>query len=197
LSTKKIEYFYSVSSPWSYLGTPRLIEIAARHQATIDLMNILIVQENGAIPLRSRPKARQDYHQLELDRWRKFLGMPLNLAPKFYPTQSTPAGLMVVAAKLRGLDALKLSFALQRALWAQDRDIADTGVRRRIADETGFDGAALVAAEDDARTRATWEQNKADAISRGVFGTPTYVYRGELFWGQDRLEFLDRALAAA
>lgn len=196
MSEKVIEYFYSVSSPWAYLGTPRLLEIARKHVASIDLRNILIVEENGAIPLRTRPTARQDYHAVELARWRDHLKMPLNLKPKFYPTQSTPAGLMVIAAKRAGLDCIKLSFALQRALWAEDRDIASSDTRAAIARENGFDGESLVAAENDPATIELWDVNKAEAISRGIFGTPTYVYRGELFWGQDRLKFLDQALGS-
>jgi 2-hydroxychromene-2-carboxylate isomerase len=197
MSGKVIEYFYSVSSPWAYMGTPRLIEIARRHGIAIDLRNIVIVPENGGIPLLSRPQARQVYHSIELDRWRKRLDMPLNLKPKFYPTNPRPAAHMVIAAKLRNLEALRLSFAFQRALWAEDRDIADPEERGRIADENGFDGAALLAAAEEPAAKATWERNRTDAIARGIFGTPTYCYGGELFWGQDRLEFLDAAIADA
>jgi 2-hydroxychromene-2-carboxylate isomerase len=197
MSGKVIEYFYSVSSPWAYMGTPHLIEIAQRHGATIDLRNIVVVPENGGIPLLSRPRARQNYHAVELDRWRKRLNMPLKLKPKFYPTDPRPAAHMVIAAKLRNQEALRLSFAFQRALWAEDRDIQDPAERCRIADENGFDGAALLKAAEAPEAKATWERNRTDAIARGIFGTPTYCYGSELFWGQDRLEFLDAAMAAA
>lgn len=192
---KRIEYFYSVSSPWAYMGTPRLIELGRRHHAEIELRNTLIVEENGGIPMRSRPQPRQDYHQVELKRWSLHLGMPLNPRPRFYPTQSTPAALMVIAADLAGLPALDLSFALQRALWAEERDIADPEMRAAVADEHGFDGRRLVAAESDPAVLERWQANRRYAVECGVFGTPTYRYQGELFWGQDRLDFLDRALA--
>ncbi|MEQ9815043.1 MAG: 2-hydroxychromene-2-carboxylate isomerase [Azospirillaceae bacterium] len=194
--SRTIEYFHSLSSPWAFLGGRQLHEIAARHGATIVPRPILVQTENGGILLRTRPQARQDYHALELDRWRKFLDLPLKLQPKFYPTDPTGACLMVIAAKQAGLDAVGLSHALLTALWADDRDTKDPDVRQAIAEEIGLDGAALLAAAETEAVDAEWRKNKADAIALGIFGTPSYVLDGEIFWGQDRLPFLDRALAA-
>ena len=190
-----IVYFHSLSSPWAYLGGPRFHDIARRHGASIVLRPVTIVTENGGIPLRTRPQPRQDYHALELDRWRHHLGMTLNLRPKHYPTDPTQSARLVIAADRRGLDGLSLSHALLRALWAEEQDTLDPAVRRRVADALGMDGAALVAAENAPDTVAAWEASRAEAVAAGVFGTPTYVLDGERFWGQDRLEFLDRALA--
>jgi 2-hydroxychromene-2-carboxylate isomerase len=195
--TKTVECFYVLSSPWAYLGGPRLQDIVRRNRARLVLRPyewLVVTEQTGGISLRTRPKARQDYHAAELDRWRKYLGMKLNLKPAHYPTDNRAAARMVIAAQALGLDAMLLSHAILRALWAEDRDIRDPAVREAIANENGFDGPALIAAEDAPKTLAEFNRNSADAIARGVFGSPTYVYRDELFWGQDRLEFLDRAL---
>jgi 2-hydroxychromene-2-carboxylate isomerase len=135
-----------------------------------------------------------------LDRWRKYLGMPLNLKPRFYPADGQPpgwnkwAGWTVIAAQQAGLDAFPLSHAILRALWAEERDISDPDVRRAIANENGYDGDALVAAETSDAVQATYQANSDEAERLGVFGAPTYVVDGELFWGQDRLDFVERAL---
>jgi 2-hydroxychromene-2-carboxylate isomerase len=140
---------------------------------------------------------------VELDRWRTYLGMALVLEPKPYP-QALPAdpdwnkyaGWMVIAAQDAGLDAFPLSHALLRALWAEERDIARPEVRRVVADENGYDGAKLVAAEGSERVQALYRQFSTEAETLGVFGAPTFVIEGELFWGQDRLDFVDRRLDA-
>jgi len=201
-----VDCYYSLSSPWAYLGGPRLHDIVRRHGARLTLKPYdfqAVVPKTGGVPLRTRPGPRRRYHQVELDRWRAYLGMALVLEPKYYP-QAMPAdpdwnkyaGFMVIAAQDLGLDAFPLSHALLRALWAEERDIASPEVRRAIAEANGYDGAALVAAETSARVQGLYRQFSAEAESLGVFGSPTYVIDGELFWGQDRLDFVDRKLAS-
>lgn len=189
-----IEYFHSLSSPWAYLGGQRFYDIATRHGATIVPRPIFVQQENGGIPLRTRPDARQRYHALELDRWRKHLELPLKLEPRYYPTDPTQACFMVIAARQLGMDANALSLRLLEALWADERDTRSPEVRIAVAKETGLDGDALAAHAERDEVREEWEKNKRDAIALGIFGTPNYVLDGEIFWGQDRLDFLDRAL---
>jgi 2-hydroxychromene-2-carboxylate isomerase len=195
-----IECFYVLSSPWAYFGGPRLQDIVRRNGARLVLRPyewLVVTEQTGGVSLLTRPQARQDYHALELARWRDHLGMPLNLTPKFYPTDNRAAARMVIAAQARGLDAMLLSHALLRALWVEDRDIRDAAARIAVANACGFDGSALQAAEDAPETVAAFNANSADAVARGVFGSPTYLFRGERFWGQDRLDFLDRALMRA
>jgi 2-hydroxychromene-2-carboxylate isomerase len=197
--TETVHCFYTLSSPWMYLGGPQLADIVRRHRARLLLKPydfLAVVPGNGGVPLRTRPRARQDHHALELDRWRRVLGLPLNLRPRFYPpADQRPAGRMVIAAQAAGLDAMRLSHAILRALWVEERDIAEPGVRAGIAEENGMDGAALVAAEEAPETLSAWEANNAEARARGVFGSPT-LFCGELWiWGQDRLFFLDQHLA--
>jgi 2-hydroxychromene-2-carboxylate isomerase len=196
-----VECFYTLSSPWMYLGGPQLSDIIARHRARLVLRPYdfrEVVPANGGIPLRTRPKARQDYHAIELDRWRRHLGLPLTLRPRHYPpADQRPAGRMVLAAQARGLDAMRLSHALLRALWAEERDIADPAVRAAVAEENGMPGRDLVAEEESAPILTAWARNNADATARGVFGSPTFFCGDLWLWGQDRLVFLDRHLAEA
>ena len=180
------------------MGAERLYALADRCGVPLVLRPIRVIQENGGIPLRTRPQPRQDYHAVELDRWSKHLGIKLNLVPKHYPcrTIETAAG-VVIAAQREGFNARTFSFAMQRALWAEDRDIADLDTLRAIARDTlGAAGPDLVAEPLPADIQAVWDGNLAEAQRIGIFGTPTYVYGGELFWGQDRLEFLERAITA-
>ncbi|MGY2049661.1 DsbA family protein [Methylobacterium sp. JK268] len=198
--------FYTLSSPWAYLGGPQLQDIVRRHRARLVLKPFdfqAVVPRTGGVPIRTRPQPRRDYHAVELARWRDYLGLPLHVTPRHYPMENPPegwnkpAGYMVIAAQQAGLDAFGLSHALLRALWAEERDIADPGVRQAIADENGLPGAALLAAEGSDPVQAEYRENSRDAERLGVFGSPTIVLDGELFWGQDRLGFVDRALARA
>lgn len=193
-----LQIFYGISSPWAYLGAPRAVAVARDNGAQVVLRPIRVIEANGGIPLRTRPDARQRYHMIELDRWRKFLGTPLNLEPRFYPCRTiVPAAQAVIAVQRAGLDAIAFSYAVQRALWAEDRDIADLEALRAIARETAGPAAqALVCDPQPEKIVAAWTANLAEAEQRGIFGTPTYVVGSELFWGQDRLDFVDRALQA-
>lgn len=194
----QLQIFYGISSPWAYFGAQKAIAVAGDNGAHLRLRPIRIIEANGGIPLRRRPDARQLYHEVELRRWREYLGIPLNLKPKFYPCRTIePAAQAVIALQKAGLDAISFSFAVQRALWAEERDIADTDTLRAIARATaGEEASALVVDPQPETIVDEWQENLAEAERLGIFGTPTYVVGTELFWGQDRLDFVDRALKA-
>ena len=202
----ELSCYYSLSSPWAYFGGPKLLDIVRRHRVKLVLKPYDfqdVVPRTGGVPLRTRPGPRRSYHAEELDRWRKYLGMPLQLTPRHYPQDgkpygwNKPAGWMVIAAQQRGMDAPLLSHALLRALWAEERDTSDAAVRKAVADENGLPGAELVAAETSGPVQALYRAYSEEAERLGVFGAPTYVLDGVRYWGQDRLDFVDRALAAA
>ena len=151
----EVSCYYSLSSPWAYFAGPRQQDIVRRHHVKLLLKPYdfqAVVPKTGGVPLRTRPESRRSYHALELERWRNFLGMPLELAPKHYPADgkpdgwNKPAGWMVIAAQEARLDAPRLSHALLRALWAEERNTADPAVRREIAFENEMDGDALTSA---------------------------------------------------
>lgn len=195
-----LQAFYGISSPWAYFGAQRLAAIAKKHNVKLIHRPIRVIQANGGIPLRTRPDNRQKYHEVELDRWRKHLDIPLNLKPKYYPCRTIEtAAQAVIVLQRAGHNVDTFSFAVQRALWAEDRDIADLETLREIARASGLgeEAMTLIVEPHTVEVVAEWERNLTEAEERGIFGTPTYVVEDELFWGQDRLDFVDRALGAA
>ncbi len=198
--SKSIDYYLSLRSPWAYLGSVRLEEIAARHGAEITVKPVdygTIFPQTGGLPLPKRAPARQAYRLVELRRWRARLGLPLNLEPKGFAVDEAPAARLVIAAGESGGDPLRLAHAVLRAVWTEERSIDDPATLQAIAEETGHDGGALLALAERPETTAAYEALTQEALSRGVFGAPTYVYKDELFWGQDRIDFLEEALKAS
>lgn len=193
-----IDYYFVTLSPWAYLAGLRLEGIAARHRATITYKPVDIGQvfaRTGGQMLSERPQARKDYRLQELARWPAYLGMPLTLHPAHFPTNPAPASYAIVAAQAAGGGDLGgLVHGVLRAVWAENRNIAEDEVIRDLLARHGFDPALadkgmLAGAEAYAR-------NTEDAVAAGVFGAPFYITDdGARFWGQDRLDFLDRHLA--
>jgi 2-hydroxychromene-2-carboxylate isomerase len=197
--SKTIDYFMTPVSPWSYLGHVRQVAIAAKHGATISLKPMdlgKVFPVSGGLPLPKRSPQRQAYRLVELRRWRDQLGIPLNSQPKFAAASGEPGTKWILAAAERGTQpALDLAFAIMRARWAEERDIADEATLSTLAGGLGLDAKALALRAAAPEIAARYEASTQEAIDRQVFGAPTYIYRDELFWGQDRLDFLDRALA--
>ena len=197
--SKSVDYFFTPVSPFTYMGHDRFVAIAARHGASINVKPVdlgKVFAVSGGMPLKQRAAQRQAYRLFELKRWSRLLGLPLNLQPKFFPVPADLASKWILAALEQGSDAgLKLAGAFMRAVWAEDRNVSDADTLASIAREQGFDAAALA---DRAGTEAIGWRYAAltqEAIDRQVFGAPTFIYRDEPFWGQDRLDFLDRSLA--
>jgi 2-hydroxychromene-2-carboxylate isomerase len=155
----------------------------------MDLLKVWSV--SGGLPLRERAKQRQAYRHQELRRWRELLGVPCNLEPAYHPVADRRACYLAIAAMRQGLDWSRLSYALLRAVWVEERNIADHKTLAAIATENGMDGKALLAATEDDAVKGEYQANTDEAIAIGVFGAPSYVFEGELFWGQDRLQMLE------
>jgi 2-hydroxychromene-2-carboxylate isomerase len=198
--SKIIDYYFTPVSPWTYLGHERFIAIAAKAGAIIDPKPVdygRIFPVSGGLPVKQRPPQRQAYRFAELKRWPAFLGVPLNLEPKYFPVNAGTASLMLVAARNHGADAtMRLAGAMLLACWAEEKNLADNETLVALAQSAGFDGHALLDAAGGAAASDSFTALTSEAIDLQVFGAPTYAYKGELFWGQDRLDFLARALAA-
>ena len=153
---------------------------------------------SGGLPVNQRPKQRLAYRSVELKRWRDYLGIPLNLAPRFFPVATDLASLSIVAADLIGGTDAALDFAgrIMAAVWAEEQNIADAETLKRLAVASGLDAAAVSARAGDVEVKERYSRYTQEAIDRQVFGAPFYIYRDEPYWGQDRLEFLDRALGS-
>ncbi len=199
--SKTIDYFMAPQSPWSYLGHPRLVAIARQHGANIQLKVADIAKvfsATGGVPVAQRPPQRQAYRLDELQRWSKFLNIPLNLHPKFFPVSGEPGAKLIIAGLQKsGADkALELAFALGRAVWAEEKNITDEATLVAIADSVGLNGKALLDHSVSETVAAEYAKNTDDALSSNVFGVPWYRIDGQNFWGQDRLDFVERVLAA-
>lgn len=197
---KVIHYYLAPMSPWTYLGHHRLAAMAERHGAKVlvkpvDLGRIFPL--SGGLPLGHRAPQRQAYRLVELERWREYVGIPLNIHPKFFPVGGDAASRAIHAAALVGGEnaAMKVAFGCLKAVWVEDRNIADAETLAVIVREQGLDPTALAAR--DAEAAARYAACTDEAIEAKVFGAPTYSFNGVLYWGQDRLEFLDRALQRA
>lgn len=193
-----IDYYFTPVSPWAYLGSLRFIEIVKRHGASVRVMPVdlgKVFATSGGLPLAKRPPQRQAYRLMELKRWRDFLDMPLVLQPRTFPVDAGLASRLIIAAREAGQDTLFFSHLLGRAIWAEERNIADPDILEEIVTEAGLDPAPLFRAADGDAVKAAMQADTDRAIAANVFGAPTYVIDGELFWGQDRLDFVERALA--
>jgi len=198
--SKGVDYYFAPSSPWAYLGHERFLRIAAQTGASVQPRPVdygKIFPLSGGLPLKHRAAQRQAYRFSELKRWRAHLDLPLTLEPKFFPVDANPANHLLAVALTFGVVAtLRLAGDLMRACWAEERDIADEATLVAIATAGGLDGSALLAASRGAAATAAYDQFTQQAVDAQVFGAPTYVFNSELFWGQDRLDFLERALAS-
>ena len=197
---RTVDYFLAPQSPWTYLGHERFVRMAREAGAQVrvrpmDLGKIFPI--SGGLPLAKRAPQRQAYRLVELRRFSEHLGLPLNLQPRFFPVSADPAARLITAVNEHdGADAaLKVTGAVLAAVWTQERDIANLGVLAELLQECGLAAARMAQAEEPA-VQQRYEANTQAAIEAGVFGSPTYVIDGEIFWGQDRLDFVQRKLSS-
>jgi len=183
-----VDYYMTPSSPWTYLGHARFAALAKRFGVAVNVKPVdygVIFPQSGGLPLPKRAPQRQAYRLVELKRWSEFLGVPIVIQPKFFPVNATPAAELICGAP--AANRMALAGDLLSALWKDDRNLADPALLQELGPKHG-------AAVPD---KAAFEAYTQEALARQVFGAPSYVYRDELFWGQDRLELLERALQVA
>lgn len=198
----QIDYFITLNSPWTHFGAARIEAIARLHGATLRVFPVdfreTIFPATGGLPVNRRSPQRQAYRLQELARWRSFLDMPIDLSPTNAPFDEKLAAQCVIAVRELKTDAhaVALAHRIFRALWEEGRNPADRDDLAALIADVHLDPAWLLKEAD----RDEWvRQRKADseaALARGVFGAPTYAIEDELFWGQDRLDFVDRHLTA-
>ncbi len=194
---KTVTYYASLSSPWTYLGHKRLCKIAKETGASINFKPVdfgAVFSATGGLPLAKRAPERQKYRFMELKRWRSELGIPLNLEPKYFPVDPAIASYMCIAAVDNNEDALGLGEKFLEAVWKDELDLSSHDTLRQIANDFGLDGKALLDQANDPKYEEQFKRDSEDAIEQGVFGAPSYVIDEEIFWGQDRLSFVKKAL---
>jgi 2-hydroxychromene-2-carboxylate isomerase len=194
---RQIDYYMSVVSPWTYLCGNRPVEVAAKHGATLVYKPVdpmALFARTGGLPLGQRHESRQEYRFQELRRQSAKLGMPLTLKPAFFPTNPAPAAYAIIAAQeAGGGDLHKLVQSLCAACWANEQNVAEDEVIQACLVDAGFSAnltmSGLMTGAD------TYARNLEHAILAGVFGVPFFITGTEKFWGQDRIDDLDRHLS--
>jgi carboxymethylenebutenolidase len=197
---RTVDYYFAPQSPWTYLGHARLAEILRQHDCTVRVMPVdlggKVFPISGGLPLGQRAPQRQAYRLVELQRFSHFLNAPLKLKPKYFPVAGDDASRLIIAVdQQHGVEAaMRITAAVLAACWAQERNIADPKVLAELLLEQKLDPHCLEKANSQG-VQIAYEKYTEQAIAVGVFGAPSYVVDGEIFWGQDRLDFLDRRLA--
>lgn len=195
--TKHVDYYFSIVSPWAYIGHAPFMDIVKRYGLTVTAKPVPLGQvfsETGGLPLGKRAPARQRYRILELQRWREKRGLDFKLRPKNWPFDGSLADRFVVAAVAAGHDPdvfLRRAFA---AIWEGEMSLADDAALAKIGNEAGLPAEELLTAAKADATSVKYEQNYRDAVAADAFGSPVYVRDGEAFWGQDRLDLFEDAV---
>ncbi|MCO4090067.1 MAG: 2-hydroxychromene-2-carboxylate isomerase [Limnohabitans sp.] len=197
---RTVDYYFAPQSPWAYLGHQRLADMVLRHGATVRVMPIdlggKVFPISGGLPLGQRAPQRQAYRLLELQRFSQHLNLPLNIKPKYFPVGGDDSARLIIATDLaQGPQAaMQITGAILAACWAQERNMADDKVLAELLQEQNLPVSLMTQSRSQA-VQVRYETYTQAAIDAGVFGAPSYVVGGELFWGQDRLDFVERALA--
>ncbi len=193
-----IEYFYSAHSAFAYLGSARLMEIADAAGRTIvhrpvDLDQVLAAA--GSTAFRARSDAHRNYFfKREIMRWSEQRRVPVGGRPRHHDNDTTLSNCMLIAGAMQGQNVDRLAHALLESHWRYDSDLADHETLLRVGLDSGYDAASLLAAATTTAVADAYTANTRDAIERSMFGSPTYFADGDMFYGQDRLEMLERAL---
>lgn len=195
---KTIDYYFAAQSPWTYLGHARLADLASAAGAAVRVLPAdfgKIFAVSGGLPLPKRAPQRQAYRLAELARFRDVLALPLNVQPRYFPVAADDAARLIVAVAVHddSAAAMRLSGAVFAAVWAQQRDIANAQTLAELLRESGLPAERLAQSRGPG-VQAQYEANTQAAIEAGVFGAPSYCIDGEIFWGQDRLDFVERKL---
>jgi 2-hydroxychromene-2-carboxylate isomerase len=195
-----IDYYVSLNSPWTHLGAARIEAIAMANNASLRVYPVdlgAIFPQSGGLPLPKRAPQRQAYRLMELRRWRDHLSIPIHIQPKFFPADETLSAGCVIALRETAGDqpAIKLTHRVLKALWQEEKNPGDPATLAGLISDVGLDADQVMKLGAEPRWAERRVADTKAALDRGVFGAPGYVIGDEIFWGQDRLEFVERRLA--
>jgi 2-hydroxychromene-2-carboxylate isomerase len=195
-----IDYYASLNSPWTHLGAARIEAIAQQHNASLRIFPVdfgAIFEKSGGLPLPKRSPQRQAYRLQELQRWRDHLGLPITIQPKFFPSSEQLTASCVIALRETVGDqpAIDLAHRVLKAVWQQEKNPADPATLAALISEIGLDADQVMKLGSDPKWAERRRTDTQAALDKGVFGAPSYVIGKEIFWGQDRLGFVERHLA--
>ena len=191
----QIDYYYTLMSPWAYLGAQRFYDLQNKYSFEInhyplDISKLFSL--TGGIPLRKRSEQRKAVRMMELRRWKKKLKLPLNFNPKYFPLPDIETASCMVLSIQDSKIQNSLSLNLLKCVWVEDKDIGDINTLIEICDNLGLNGNELLEQSQDCENMY---HSLADTAAKcNVFGSPSYVLNDEVFWGQDRLDLLEEKI---
>lgn len=193
----KLDYFFSIVSPWAYIGHDAFHDVVARYDVEVNYRPMALLDlfdRTGTPRLPDRHQTRRDYRMMELQRWREKRGLSFHLQPTHWPFPFATADRMVIAATQAGLNPAGFMRAVFKGIWEDQKNYAEESELVAAADGAGLPGADLLAAAKAEPTEAVYKENTEAVLAAGGFGAPIYLLNGEVFWGQDRIDLLEDAL---
>ena len=196
--TQTIDYYFTPQSPWTYFGHARFVAIAADARATVRVLPVdygRIFPASGGLPLPKRAPQRQAYRLVELARFRDALNLPMYIQPKFFPVAGDDASRLITAVDMHDgtAAAMRLCSKVFAAVWEQELNIAHPQTLSLLLDQCDLSADRLEQSRQP-KVQQRYDDNTQAALDAHVFGAPSYVLDGEIFWGQDRLDFLQQKL---
>jgi 2-hydroxychromene-2-carboxylate isomerase len=195
--SRTVDYWFTLASPWAFLGHQPFLDLAKAHDITVRYRPVdlgEVFPHTGGLPLPKRHPARQRYRILELQRWREMRGVALKIHPKHWPFPVATANRSIIAIAEAGADPGRYTRRAFEGIWVDDRDLGDDAVLVALLTECGHDGAKILESAKADATGAIYAAYATAAVETNVIGSPCYVLDGEVFWGQDRLGLLESAL---
>ena len=197
----KVDYYFSIASPFSYLAVERFSSLIKKYNLEVDEKPFDLVDtvfsNTGGLPVPKRHPSRQRYRLIEIDRIAKKFNVPINRQPKFFPPSDPHLPAKFVIAACNQGDKLNFSSTCLEYLWSLEKDISDIKVLEEICEKLNFKFEEIKNSALSEEIDEKYKKNSKDAIDQNVFGAPTYVFKNEIFWGQDRLDYLEEAIKNA
>ena len=195
-----VDYFMSHGSPWSFLGHNQFIQIAKNYNVKVNMYPVNygeIFPISGGLPVSKRPPQRQNIRLQELQRWSKFLTINLNAEPTYFPSKSMLPSLIIIASQIKKTNKdFEIANKIMNALWVEDLDIDDEYVLKSILEKMGLNSEDILLCANGEECLNNMQEYTKLAIQKGVFGAPTYIIDDQIYWGQDRLDFVEMHLAS-
>ena len=192
-----VDYYIATSSPWTYLATPRIKALAEKYNLIISWkpFNIMeVFAKNGTALVKDRPKPVQINRLNELKRWRKHLNIPLTLEPKYFPVDITMSQKIIICCQNNNIDPYDIAFSFMKSVWVDEKDISNENTIKELCRDYHIDSDSIIKQAFKSTINDQYIKNTEDAIKNNVWGAPTFILDKELFWGQDRLDFLERKI---
>ncbi len=194
----KVDYYFSVASPFTYLAIERFLSLIKKYNIEViekpfDLVGT-VFSNTGGLPVPKRHSSRQNYRLIEIDRIAKKFNVKINKHPKFFPPTDPHLPAKFALAACEKGDKLKFSNMCLEYLWSLDKNISDYKVLKEICEKLNFKFEDIKSLALSNNIDDKYKKNSKDAIDQNVFGAPSYVFNNEIFWGQDRLEYLEDAI---